>query len=66
MENNIGYRVWRIILWSLRIFGLIFAFLQLFVFAISPISEIKNWLNFILGVSVLFWIVISIKKDLKK
>lgn len=64
--NNIGDKIWFILIWVLRIFGLLLAISQIFVFSISSALDLKPWINLLLGVAILFWVVMSIRKDIKK
>jgi hypothetical protein len=64
--KNIGNKIWFVMIWFFRLFGLLLAISQIFVFSISSASDLKPWFNLLLGVGILFWIAISIKKDIKK
>lgn len=64
--SNVGDKIWFILIWLLRMLGLLLAISQIFVFSISSAVDLKPWINLLLGVGVLFWVVMSIRKDIKK
>jgi hypothetical protein len=65
-NKNYGEIFWRATVWVLRLVGLIFALSQIFVFAISPVYLLKSWVNLLMGVGMMLWIITSIKKQYGK
>ncbi len=62
-KNTFGDVLWSITAWILRVAGVIFALSQVFVFAISPAFEVKTWINLLMGVGMIIWVISSIIKS---